>query len=83
MNNDIFKKWLNILDNIINEKYKSINNLDLNNKNTPENILRCENEYCNKYYENYKGYCDTCDSNTKICDNCGDNLLLIEKLNFY
>lgn len=43
--------------------------MDLNNKNTPENILRCENEYCNKYCDNCR---DKFISDNKYITECGD-----------
>lgn len=69
--------WLNTLDEIINKDILNDKNVanDLENKVQNRNIPKCVNEKCDNYYENYEYYCEFCNSNTKKCDNCGEEFI--------
>ncbi len=65
-------------DIILNEKqypFKNSENISVDNIKHVEEITKCINEKCNNYYEGYSDYCDTCNLNTKTCENCGDEFI--------
>lgn len=82
LSEDDWNIWIKLLDKIIKENKKYVhtsNNIEDYNKNIKENTLKCTNEDCNNYYEEYEDYCDICNSNTKKCDNCGDEFITDKK----
>lgn len=87
LNKEQFELFINILREEINKRNLNLNDISsyssesvntyYNNNN--ENILKCVNEKCNNYYEDYNEYCEICNTNTKICDNCGDEFITDKK----
>lgn len=64
-------------NDIIN--FKDIQKKINKNNNINDNILKCVNDICDNYFEGYNKYCNTCNENTKECDNCGDEFITDKK----